>query len=168
MSSLIPDGRRESVDGLDYVVLTRTFAAPTEAVWAAVTESDRLARWIGTWRGDPASGSVRFQMNAEGDDAPEETFHVLACEPPHRLVVETWSETDRSTWHFVVTLAEDAGTTTLTFAQAVPTAELAAGVGPGWSYYLDRLVAAETGGDVDALDWEAYAAQAAHYLALFS
>ena len=32
---------------------TRTFRAPIEYVWAAVTEPARLARWIGTWTGDP-------------------------------------------------------------------------------------------------------------------
>ena len=50
-------------------------------------------------------------------------------------------------WHFVLELAEAAGTTTLTFGQSVPDAEMAAGVGPGWEYYLDRLVAAETGAE---------------------
>lgn len=168
MSTLTPDGRRESVDGLDSVVLTRRFTAPVDDVWAAVTESDRLERWIGTWTGDPASGAVQFHMNAEGDGVPEETFEIVACEPPYRLVIDSWSEREQATWHFVLVLAEDAGTTTLTFSQSVPNAELAAGVGPGWSYYLDRLVAAETGGDVGALDWEDYAAQAEHYLALFS
>lgn len=31
------------------LVFERTFHAPIEDVWAAVTESDRLARWIGVW-----------------------------------------------------------------------------------------------------------------------
>ena len=31
--------------------LTRTFRAPIEDVWAAVTEPERLARWIGTFTG---------------------------------------------------------------------------------------------------------------------
>ena len=44
------------------LVQTRTFAAPIEDVWAAITEPERLARWIGTWTGDPASGRVRFAM----------------------------------------------------------------------------------------------------------
>ena len=37
-------------------------------------------------------------------------------------------------------------------------------IGPGWEYYLDRLVAAETGGDVEAIAWDDYyPAQAAYY-----
>ena len=39
---------------------------PIESVWAAVTEPERLARWIGTWTGDPASGQVDFRMLFEG------------------------------------------------------------------------------------------------------
>ena len=57
-----PAGRREVRDGTSYVVLRRTFHAPVEDVWAAVTEPERLARWIGTWTGDPASGEVAFRM----------------------------------------------------------------------------------------------------------
>ena len=72
-------------------------------------------------------------------------------------------------WHFLVELTEDAGTTTLSFSQSVPDAEMAAGVGPGWEYYLDRLVAAETGADVAAVDFDAYyPAQSDHYRALFT
>ena len=45
---------------------TREFRAPIEDVWAAVTEPDRLARWIGSWAGDPESGRVQFLMLFEG------------------------------------------------------------------------------------------------------
>ena len=46
---------------------------------------------------------------------------------------------------------------------------LATDVGPGWDYYLDRLVAAETGGDVVAVDFAEYhPADADHYRGLFS
>ena len=48
-------GRRLGRDGAAFVVIERTFRAPVADVWAAVTEPDRLERWIGTWAGDPAS-----------------------------------------------------------------------------------------------------------------
>ena len=45
-----PTGRREERRrGRPSLVFERTFRAPIEDVWAAVTESDRLARWIGEW-----------------------------------------------------------------------------------------------------------------------
>ena len=44
---------------------------------------------------------------------------------------------------------------------------MAESVGPGWEFYLDRLVAAETGGDVAAIDFERdyYPAMVEHYRA---
>ena len=161
-------GRRATRNGHDSVVFDRTFRAPIESVWAAVTESDRLERWIGTWTGDPASGSVLFRMNAEGDDVKPETFTIDDCDPPHRLALTSHVMGEQTVWHFVLELAEADGTTTLTFSQSVPDAEMAAGVGPGWEYYLDRLVAAETGADVGAIDFGDYhPAQSDHYRAMF-
>lgn len=63
--STAASGRREVREGTDYIVLTRTFRAPIQDVWAAVTEPQRLERWIGTWTGDPESGEVTFRMTAE-------------------------------------------------------------------------------------------------------
>ena len=44
--------------------------------------------------------------------------------------------------------------TTLAFSQPDVDPEDALSVGPGWEFYLDRLVAAETGGDLAAIDFE--------------
>jgi uncharacterized protein YndB with AHSA1/START domain len=142
-------GRLGDLDGGDAVVFERTFRAPIDDVWAAVTESDRLARWFGTWTGDPASGSVRFRMNAE-DETYESTYEILRCEPPRRLTVRSAGE-----WGVTLglTLAETAGVTTLRLAQLVENPEFVESMGPGWDWYLDRLVAAETGGDVAAIDF---------------
>ena len=77
-------GRRDDRDGTAYVVFQRTFHAPIEDVWAAATEPDRLVRWIGTWSGDPASGSISFFMTAEAEDAPEE-----------KILIDEWHEPTR-------------------------------------------------------------------------
>lgn len=151
-----------------WLVFTRTFAAPIEDVWAAVTEPDRLARWIGTWTGDPDSGSVAFTMTAEGDDAPVETYRIEACHPPHLLLVTTIDE-DGGTWRLRLALSEADGTTSLDFAQHLTDPGLAAHVGPGWDYYLDRLVAAESGGDVASVEFgDYYPALSDHYRALLT
>ncbi|HEV2796511.1 MAG TPA: SRPBCC family protein [Nocardioides sp.] len=152
-----PTGRREERHGETFLVFERTFRAPIEDVWAAVTDSHRLARWIGEWTGDPASGSVTFRMTAEGDEAGDETIWVDACDPPRRLVMRSAQPDDlEKLWAWEVDLAEADGTTTLTFAQGVTDSTLAEGVGPGWDYYLDRLVVAEAGGDVSAVDFDDY------------
>ncbi|UUZ60271.1 SRPBCC family protein [Nocardioides sp. B-3] len=158
-------GRRDERDGTAYVVFERTFKAPIADVWAAVTESDRLSRWIGRWSGDPASGSVTFFMTAEAEDAPAETIWIDECVEPNRLVMRSARPDDHSeVWSRQVDLAERGGVTTLTFAREIVNVELAQSVGPGWDYYLDRMVAAETGGDPAAIDFDDYyPAFAAYY-----
>ena len=169
--SSTPTGRRELRDGTPYVVYTRTFAAPIEDVWAAVTEPERLVRWIGTWAGDPASGEVAFRMTAEGEDAPEERYRIDVCEPPRRLVTRSWvgDDTDTMVWQLELDLTESDGVTTLTFGQVMADPAMAESVGPGWDYYLDRLVAAESGREVSAVVWDAYyPAQSDFYRGAFS
>ena len=162
-------GRRERRGDATYVVLERTFRAPIEDVWAAVTEPGRLERWIGTWTGDSASGEVEFQMTAEGDDVPAEAHRILVCDPPRRLVTESRSGADPTVWRIELDLVEDAGVTTLTFGQRMEDGFPVDSVGPGWDYYLDRLVAAETSGDVAAVAWDDYyPALAEHYRVAFA
>jgi uncharacterized protein YndB with AHSA1/START domain len=152
-----PTGRREQRHGETFLVFERTFRAPIEDVWAAVTESDRLARWIGEWTGDPSTGSVTFRMTAEGDDVADETIWVDECDPPRRVVMRSAQPVEPELlWAWEIDLTEADGTTTLTFAQGVTDVELAESVGPGWDYYLDRMVLAETGGDLAVVDFDDY------------
>jgi uncharacterized protein YndB with AHSA1/START domain len=161
-----PVGRRLERDGAPSVLIERTFRAPATDVWAALTEPDRLVRWIGTWSGDPASGTVQFRMTAEGEDIEAEPVTVHECEPPRRLVL-SW-DSSGVPWHVELDLAEAAGVTTLTFAQRIPDTATGRDVGPGWEYYLDRLVTAEAGGDVTAIAWPDYEGMSGHYERLFA
>ena len=168
-------GHREERDGRTQLVIERTFRAPLEDVWAACTEPGRMERWIGTWSGDPASGTVTFRMTAEGEDAKAEEMDVLACEPPRRFSVrgrepESFTEDgsgEKVHWEMALELTEDGGTTSLRFTQVLAPGDtgrtMVASVGPGWDYYLDRLVAHLDEEDVDAVDWESYAGGSAYY-----
>jgi uncharacterized protein YndB with AHSA1/START domain len=162
-----PTGRIEQRGEVHVLVQTRQFRAPIEDVWAAVTEPERLARWIGSWEGDPASGSVQFRMLFEGDDHAAETMTIRACEPPHRLHLT--SQVGDESWLLELDLTHADGVTTLTFAQPGVTAEQVASVGPGWDYYLDRLLDVESGADPALRDFERdyYPATAQHYTAQF-
>ncbi len=154
-----PTGRIDR-DGAHHVLtLTREFRAPIEDVWASVTESDRLSRWIGTWTGDPVSGRVGFTMTAEGATEPDE-MEIRECVPPRLLRL-----TSHLGWNLDLHLTEEDGVTTLTFTQPGIDPVEAESVGPGWEYYLDRLVAAESGGDVGAVDFERdyYPSMVEHY-----
>jgi uncharacterized protein YndB with AHSA1/START domain len=160
-----PNGRLESLDGRLTLFVTRTFAAPIDDVWASITEPARLERWLGSWRGDPTTGMVLFRMGFEGEGAAEDEMLIRECDPPRRLAVD--SRVGEEWWALEADLSEADGVTTLVFSQPGLDPEAAPSVGPGWEYYLDRLVAAETGGDLASMDWERdyYPAMAEHYQA---
>ena len=127
MSNTLMTGRREERDGRTLLVIEREFRAPLDDVWAACTEPSRMERWIGTWSGDPADGSVSFRMTAEGDDVPAEEMDVLACEPPHRFAVRSrepqpFSEDgqgEKALWEMELELREADGVTSLRFVQVL-------------------------------------------------
>ena len=62
------------------VRLQRTFRAPVEDVWDALTNPDRIGRWFLPISGDyRIGGHYQFEGNAGGE--------ILACERPNRLLV---------------------------------------------------------------------------------
>lgn len=157
-----PTGRITSVQGGRDLVLERTFRAPIEDVWASITESDRSARWIASWAGEPGPGkSILVQMTAEEGAAPEPVL-ITACEPPRHLALN-WT-VGESAWKIEVSLLEAEGTTTLTFVHHLQPEEDASDIGPGWEYYLDRLAADRDGEPFAAFD-DYYPAQKDHYAA---
>lgn len=143
MTPPIPTGRLDRTDGRRDLVLTRTFRAPIDDVWASITESERTARWFASWTGEPGPGkTIRYRMTQE-EDMSEADMRIDACEPPTRLAVSTVDE--YGAWHLEARLAETEGVTTLTFVQHLtPDVDLGE-VGPGWEYYLDLLVATRDG-----------------------
>jgi len=158
----VPRGTVEHGPAGPELVVTRTFRAPAADVWSSLTEPDRLSAWIGYWEGDPSTGRVQFFMTAESDDPEPEEYRITRCEPPHRFAGDT--HVGDQTWHLGFDLAEDAGVTTLTFRQVLGPGDDAGSVGPGWEYYLDRLVAVRAGRDPGTVAWEAYlAALGDHY-----
>jgi uncharacterized protein YndB with AHSA1/START domain len=127
------------------LTLTRSFAAPVEDVWASITESDRLARWFGTWTGDPAEGFVMVTMNAEPGEVAPARYDIEACEPPRLLRIRATD--DAGHWVLAAELVEDGMGTTLTFRQEEVDLTALADMGPGWEWYLDRLAAAVAGAE---------------------
>lgn len=145
--------------GLD-LVLERSFRAGIDDVWASVTEPERTAGWIGAWEGEAGSGkTVQLTMAFEEGAEPSDVV-IEACDPPRRLSV---SVVDASgSWFLEVELTERDGTTELRFTHHLDDAADPASTGPGWEYYLDRLVASRDG--APAPEWDDYyPAQKAHY-----
>ena len=121
------------------LVVTRTFRAPIEDVWASVTESDRTARWFGPWKGDGRpGGTIEFQMVQE-EGAPWSEAVIEACEPPHRLALTS------SMARLELMLSPVAAGTELRLVHHLSGPEGVADFGPGWEFYLDALVASRDG-----------------------
>ncbi|MFY1576295.1 SRPBCC family protein [Verrucosispora sp. WMMD703] len=136
----VPTGRLFGTEnGMD-LVLTRTFPAPIDDVWASLTESERTARWFGPWEGDAGPGrTIRVQMALE-EEAPWSDLRIDACEPPRRLAVSMRDEYGH--WVLELLLTSHGERTELRFVHHLDDADGIGEVGPGWEYYLDCLVAA--------------------------
>jgi uncharacterized protein YndB with AHSA1/START domain len=123
------------------VVLRREWPDPIDDVWSALTESERTARWIGTWN-TRTDTTVEFTMTGEvdagGEVAPPVTVTIVECDPPRRLVLDI-PEGDGPPWRVAVSLTEEGGRTVLLFEQRVVGGVSPADVEAGWSWYLDRL-----------------------------
>jgi len=160
-----PGGHITVIDGQPHLSLTRTFRAPIDDVWASVTEPERLERWVGTWTGSPGIGkTVTFVMTAEEGAEPEHV-HIRECDPPRRFLGDfVQAET---TWRIGLSLEEVDGVTALTLTQVVNPGDDTGSFGPGWEYYLDRLVASRL--DTAMPDWDDYyPAQRSYYEDLMS
>jgi len=154
MSNPTPTGTVDNGPRGREVRFVRRYRAAPEAVWAALTEPDRMERWIGHWEGHPATGRVTFFMTAEGDDVAGEEVSIVECDPPRRFAADTSAGDQR--WHLRFELEQAAdGVTVLTFAQLLSDDDVST-IGPGWEYYLDRLTAMLDGGDVGAVDFADY------------
>ena len=143
-----PDGRRQ-------LEFRRSWPDPIEDVWSALTEPDRMARWLGTYEGDRgAGGRGTFTMTQE-EQAVGEPMTVLECEPPRRLVVEWLSE---MSWRVELDLSVEGGETVLRFTQALAAGTDVGDIATGWHWYLDKLDAELTGGSHPA-EWDAFLAE---------
>jgi uncharacterized protein YndB with AHSA1/START domain len=142
------------------LVLTRTFRAPIDDVWASVTESERTARWFGPWEGEAGAGrTIKVQMVHE-EGKPWMDMTIDACEAPRRLAISAGEPNDR--WLLELALTESAGVTELRFTQHLTTTGNVGEVGPGWEYYLDVMVASRDGGPAPVWD-DYYPAMKEHF-----
>jgi uncharacterized protein YndB with AHSA1/START domain len=122
--------RQPAADGateLVSVLMRRGYNAPVQDVWEAVTDPDRIKRWLMPISGDLRVGG-RFQL--EGNAGGE----ILACEPP-RLLRATFG--DPNSIVEVRLTPQGDGNTVLELEHTVPIeiAQSGAGalwVGPGW------------------------------------
>lgn len=155
-----PTGQLDCSSAIPELVYERQLSCLQAVAWAALTESDRTALWIGSWTGEAGpEKSVEVTWLAE-EGAPVEAVRILKCEPPHRLALATGPDKD-APWLVTVELSETGTGTRLEFRQQMSNGLSPALVGTGWEFYLDRYVAAIEGGEAEP--FEAYHVLQPHY-----
>lgn len=130
------------------VELERTIPASPDAVWAALTVSDELERWLAPAAFDAkVGGTVEIRFAADQIVSGEVTI----CEPPSDLEY-TWRIAGEgpSVVRFWLAGVED-GTSLRVVHRKLP-AQMAAGYAAGWHAYADRLAAAMEGSPLP--DWD--------------
>jgi uncharacterized protein YndB with AHSA1/START domain len=142
----MPDGVR--------VQFRRSWPDPIEDVWAALTESDRTARWIGAYEGERrvgGSGTLTMTHEGQSDGQP---MRIVECAPPGRLVVEWQTE---EAWRVELDLTRDGDRTVLLFTQLFAPGTEAGDYVLGWHWYLD-MFDAEVTGAAQPGDWDTFLA----------
>lgn len=156
----LPTGRLDCSTAIPELVYERLLPVSRDVAWAALTESERTARWIGSWTGDAAPGkSVEVTWLAE-EGEPTETVRILKCEPPKRLALATGPDKDQP-WLVTVELFEVEEGTRLEFRQQMSNGLSPSLVGTGWEFYLDRYIAALDG--AESAPFEDYHVLQPHY-----
>ncbi|HET8868136.1 MAG TPA: SRPBCC domain-containing protein, partial [Agrococcus sp.] len=86
-------GSLRSEDGRGAVRIEDRFDTGIDDLWSALTDPARLVRWLGEVDGDlrPA-GEFRARFFASGWDG---AGRIEACEPPRRILLQTWEEGER-------------------------------------------------------------------------
>lgn len=130
------------------LVISRTVDMTPAQVWAALTDATRLQAWYGTYSGDPASGKITITMT-DGDQSYSNESDVLVCDPEREFQLRFHGDYP---WHIGVELrptseaALAAGTgCTVSLVHYFEGADMDPSIGPGWEFYLDSFIHAETG-----------------------
>jgi uncharacterized protein YndB with AHSA1/START domain len=145
----------EDPGGARRLVFRRWWPDPIEDVWSALTEPERLARWIGSYDGSRGvGGRGTFTMTHE-DEPAGEAMTIRECDPPRRLVVDWTGEED---WRVELDLAVEDGRTVLRFTQVFAPGTDVADYATGWHWYLDKLDAVLSDRPRPA-DWDTFLAE---------
>jgi uncharacterized protein YndB with AHSA1/START domain len=127
------------VDGVGTVRIEVVVPTPVAEVWTAVTEPARLAQWYGTIEGDlRVGGSYHALLFPSGWDG---TGHVLECEPPRRLVIESAEEGSSGSRDELELTAEGPGSTRVVLTKRGAPLQWIPAYGVGTQIHLENLAA---------------------------
>ncbi|MGN6431350.1 MAG: SRPBCC family protein [Gaiellaceae bacterium] len=116
-------------------------------LWSALTEPERLARWIAEVEGDLSLGG---EFNARFTSSWEGPGRVDVCEPPHRLLLTMNPGQNDETVIEALLNAEDGGTRLVIEERGLPISALASH-GAGWQAHVEDLASLLSGRE--PADW---------------
>jgi uncharacterized protein YndB with AHSA1/START domain len=129
----------------------RRYATSVEDLWCALTDPERVGRWLGPLYGELRAGG-RYELRM-GDDLPTSDQNavgdVLACDPPRRFVV-SWAFPGEVVTRIEVEVRADGDQAVLVLTHTGLTEAAARGYGGGWHASLDLLDDALAGRPVRA------------------
>ncbi len=133
-------GTLGSADGKGVVTMTDVLGASAARVWAALTEQDQLARWLGNVTGQfRLGGEFQARFHASGWEG---TGRVAACEPRRHLLVLTRQTEDQADEQVIeVTLTADGDRTGLAWEERGMPLAYVADYGAGIQVHVEDLAA---------------------------
>lgn len=128
-------GSTYEVDGLGTVRVEDRFATAIDDLWDAVTNPERLARWLGTVEGDLRPGGA---FTATFTSSWEGPARVEVCDAPHRLLLTLEPGTSDETRIEALLTPDGAGTRLVVEERGFPLDRVAAH-GAGWQVHIEDL-----------------------------
>jgi uncharacterized protein YndB with AHSA1/START domain len=105
------NGSLRAADGVGIVRIEGRFDCEVDELWAALTETQRLAHWYGDIEGElRVGGAYNARLHASGWEGTE---RVEECEPPRRLLVVSKGASEPNEVTTEVTLTSDGDQTVL-------------------------------------------------------
>ena len=132
-------------DGAGVVRIEDRYDTDIDDLWSALTDPDRLARWMGIFEGDlRLGGEYRARYFAGGWEG---TGRVEVCEAPQRLRV-VGTEDGHTNGHVTeITLRADGDQTILVLEGRGMPADMVAAYGAGIQVHVEDLAAYVAGGE---------------------
>ena len=132
-------GSLQSADGAGVVRIENRFDTGIDELWAALTDTQRLARWYGEVEGElRVGGGFRARLHASGWEG---TGRVEECEPPRRFLVVSRAADEPNEDSTEVTLTGDGGQTMLVVEQRGLPLDLLWAYGVGLQIHVEDLAA---------------------------
>lgn len=128
-------GTMRAENGTGTVRMEDVYDTDVADLWTALTNADRLSRWLAEVTGDLRSGGLIQATFTSGWEGPG---RIDVCEPPRRLMATMNPGRDDETV-LEATLADEAGKTRLVIEErGLPLSDVAA-YGAGWQTHVEDL-----------------------------